>query len=182
MYLHLDLTENATRAYILGRLRAPMTPSHCRAYDAILEAAKIPNKHHSNLAEVYETIDSLDAPAALKENLRGVYTILAHAEAQVHQCEVEETHFHEVGNAAAIQNALEICAAFHVLDPELIVATPVQTGSGQIQCAHGLMDIPAPATAVILQDIPHAKPLLEGELCTPTSAAILRNYVMEFVD
>ena len=117
----------------------------------------------------------------LKENVRGVYAILAEAEASVHGCSVEEAHFHEVGNAAGIRNALAICTAFYVLAPTRITATPVQTGQGMVQCAHGLMDIPAPATAAILKDIPRATPAFEGELCTPTSAAIIKQYVQEFV-
>ena len=113
--------------------------------------------------------------------MRGVYAILAEAEASVHGCSVEETHFHEVGNASGIRNALAICTAFYVLAPTRITATPVQTGQGTVQCAHGLMDIPAPATAAILEGIPRATPALEGELCTPTSAAIIKQYVQEFV-
>lgn len=181
MNIKLDLTQSATRAKLLEELLGLMTPEQRERYDAILKAAIIPDQHHHSIADVNETIDALAVDDALKEQLRGVYAILAQAEASVHGCSVEEAHFHEVGNASGIRNALAICAAFYVLNPERITATAVQTGSGKVECAHGLMDIPAPATAAILQGIPVASPLLEGELCTPTSAAIIKYYVQEFV-
>ena len=181
MDIQLDLTQSATRAHLLEELLACMTLEQRDRYDAIVTAATIPDQHHHSIVDVNETIDALAVDSALKEQLRGVYAILAQAEATVHGCTVEETHFHEVGNASGIRNALAICAAFYVLNPDRITATAVQTGSGKVECAHGLMDIPAPATAAILQGIPVASPLLEGELCTPTSAAIIKYYVQEFV-
>lgn len=181
MDIHLNLTQSATRTSLLDQLLALMAPDQRAAYDVILAQASIPDHHHRSINEVNATIDALDVDGALKEQLRGVYEILASAEAQVHGCAVEDTHFHEVGNASGIRNALAICAAFFVLDPKRITATPVQTGQGKIECAHGLMDIPALATAAILESIPRATPALEGELCTPTSAAIIKYYVQEFV-
>jgi uncharacterized protein (DUF111 family) len=181
MEIHLNLTQSATRAQLLDSLIALMVPNQRERFDQILDQAFIPDKHHHSIADVNASIDAMNVDAALKDQLRGVYAILAQAEAKVHGCAVEETHFHEVGNAAGIRNALAICAAFFVLQPTHITASPVQTGQGQIMCAHGLMDIPAPATAAILEGIPRATSALEGELCTPTSAAIIKHYVEEFV-
>lgn len=181
MELHLDLTKSATRTTLLDELLALMSPEQRTRYDYILNHTTIPDKHHHSIGEANASIDAMTIDAALKENVRGVYAILAEAEASVHGCAVEETHFHEVGNASGIRNALAICTAFYVLAPTRITATPVQTGQGTVQCAHGLMDIPAPATAAILEGIPRATPTLEGELCTPTSAAIIKQYVQEFV-
>ena len=99
----------------------------------------------------------------------------------MHGCAIDETHFHEVGNGEAIFNTLLICSAFAYLHPDHVAATSVQTGSGQVECAHGLMDIPAPATAAILATgIPVCDEKLPGELCTPTSAAIIKHFVDEF--
>lgn len=181
MELHLDLTKSATRATLLDELLALMSPEQRTRYDYILNHTTSPDKHHHSIGEVNASIDAMTIDDALKENVCGVYAILAQAEAKVHGCPVEETHFHEVGNAAGIRNALAICTAFYVLDPTRITATPVQTGQGTVQCAHGLMDIPAPATAAILEGTPRATPALEGELCTPTSAALIKYYVQEFV-
>lgn len=182
MIIKLELAQDATRAQLLDQLLAFMTPDQRTQFDYILNHTVIPDKHHHTIAEVNESIDGMTVEDALKENMRAVYAILAHAEAKVHGCTVEDTHFHEVGNASGIRNALAICTAFYVLSPDNIEATSVQTGYGKVKCAHGLMDIPTPATKVILKGIPLANPLLEGELCTPTSAAIIKHYVQEFVD
>ena len=171
MELHLDLTKSATRATLLDELLALMSPEQRTRYDYILNHTTIPDKHHHSIGEINASIDAMTIDDALKENVRGVYAILAEAEANVHGCAI----------ASGIRNALAICTAFYVLAPTRITATPVQTGQGTVQCAHGLMDIPAPATAAILEGIPRATPALEGELCTPTSAAIIKQYVQEFV-
>lgn len=180
MELTLNLRENATRAHILDSLLKEMDGAQRESFDALMARAAIPEKHHHGILEVRQSIEALQVPEGLKEHLSGVYEILANAEATVHGCAVEETHFHEVGNASGIRNALAICAAFFVLDPDAVHATPVQTGCGHIECAHGLMDIPAPATAAILEGIPCASPCIEGELCTPTSAALIRYFVTDF--
>ena len=143
--------------------------------------AGVPKGHHHGIVEVRQTIDNLRTGQRVKDDLHAIYEILAEAEAQVHGCEVDEMHFHEVGNGEAIFNTLLICLAISYLHPDFISASSVQTGSGQIECAHGLMDIPAPATAAILATgIPTCEEKLEGELCTPTSAAIIKHFVKEF--
>lgn len=183
MQLFFDFRENATRACILDTLLEAMDASQRDRFDAVMGTAAIPDKHHHNIVEVNQTIDSLDVPEKVKEDLHGVYGILAAAEAQVHGCEVSETHFHEVGNANGIRNALAICAAFYALAPEAVTATAVQPGSGQIECAHGTLSVPAPATAAILDmGIPLVADRLPGERCTPTSAAIIKHFVGSFAE
>ena len=99
----------------------------------------------------------------------------------MHGCPVEHTHFHEVGNGEAIRCVCEICLAIEMIDPESIAATPIQTGSGTVVCAHGELPIPAPATKAILdQGIPTSAEFGEGELCTPTSAAVIKHFVERF--
>lgn len=183
MILHFDFTKQATRAHILETVLAACNAEQLAKYETLLTGALVPDYHHHDFGEVCATIDALEVPAEVKESMRGVYTILAKAEAQVHGCKVEETHFHEVGNASGIKNALSICVAIYALAPERITATRVQPGCGQVACAHGLMDIPAPATAAILsQGIPvlPEEDRIEGELCTPTSAAVIAYFVQEF--
>ena len=181
MHLFFDFRENATRACILDALLEAMDATQRDRFDAIMDAAVVPDRHHHNLIEVNETIDALDVSEKIKEDLHGVYGILAAAEAQVHGCEVGQTHFHEVGNANGIRNALAICAAFYALAPETVTATAVQPGSGEVECAHGTLTIPAPATAAILDmGIPLAANRLPGERCTPTSAALIKYFVGSF--
>ena len=182
MELTFNFTEQATRAQILDTILDAMSPDQRKQFDAYLDETSISDHHHHNLAEIEETISSLELSEPIKEALRGVYTILVTAEAKVHGCSVEEAHFHEVGNASGIRNALAICVGMFVLSPEHIKATSVQVGKGKIECAHGLMDIPAPATqAIIDTGIPVCDERLEGERCTPTSAALIKYYVQEFV-
>ena len=180
MQLHLDLHENATRGQILDTVLDAMDEKAHATFDDIMAHAVVPDKHHHAIGEVNETIDSLSVPDKVKEDLRGVYAILAQAEATVHGCPVEETHFHEVGNASGIRNALAICTAFYALSPDSVVATPIQTGEGEVECAHGVLSLPAPATAAIIEGLPLAEDKLPGERCTPTSAALIKYFVTEF--
>lgn len=181
MQMYFDFSKDATRGSIMSQLRAKLDDAAWATVSIDAMHAGVPKKHHHGIVEVRETIANLRVTDPVKEDMRGVYEILAQAEAQVHECEVDETHFHEVGNGEAIINTLMICLAFNYLRPENVIASPIQTGSGKIECAHGLMDVPAPATAAILATgIPTQDEKLEGELCTPTSAAIIKHFVTEF--
>ena len=182
MQLYFDFTKSATRSSIVEQLRSKLREEAWATVTMDAMKAGVPKKHHHGIVEVRETIGNLRVSDPVKEDMLGVYEILAKAEAHVHECAVDDTHFHEVGNGEAILNTLMICLAIKYLRPDYIVSSPVQTGSGQIECAHGLMDIPAPATAAILATgIPTCEEKLEGELCTPTSAAIIKHFVKEFI-
>ena len=85
---------------------------------------------------------------------RQVYDLIAQAESHVHGRPVDEIHFHEVGSMDAIADVTAVCLLMHELKPERVVASPVHVGSGHVHCAHGILPVPAPATAWILQDIP----------------------------
>lgn len=181
--LYWDLSEDATRRHILDMLLREMSPKDRERFTQACAKAVIPQNHHHNLGEVMSTIDGLAVGEPVKRHMQAVYTILAEAEAHVHGCSVEETHFHEVGEAKAVLNALAICIAFEIVAPSRVVASPVQPGKGKIHCAHGVLDIPAPATAAILaQAIPTCEDRCEGEWCTPTSAALIKHFVDTFVD
>ena len=180
----LDLNKSATRKSILDQVESLLDADQRKRRALILREARVPAKQHHNIAEVNESIDALNAPDELKEHLRAVYDILAHAEAKAHGVPVEETHFHEVGKGLSILNALTIAATFYVLEPSIVRASAVQTGKGTVECAHGTVDVPAPATAAIIEEglpVVAKDALIEGELCTPTSAAIIKHFVQEFV-
>lgn len=179
--LHLDLSRDARRRTILADLRGRLSAEQLEELDASIAAAGVPDRHHHDIGEVNATIDFLNVSDRVKQDMRAIYDILANAEATVHGCPVEHTHFHEVGNGEAIRCVCEICLAIEMIDPESITATPVQTGSGTVVCAHGELPIPAPATKAILdQGIPTSAELGEGELCTPTSAAVIKHFVERF--
>ena len=91
-----------------------------------------------------------------------------------------EIHFHEVGTMDAIADITMVCLLMDRLSPERVVASPIHTGSGQIRCAHGILPVPAPATAYILKGVPIYGGSIKGELCTPTGAALLKYFATEF--
>lgn len=177
------LNEVATRTNILSQTMLQLDEKRRGQVYLALEQASIEEKHHHDLSEVLATIDSLVVSERVKEHMRQVYQILAQAEAQVHGCSIDETHFHEVGNAEAIRNVLAVCVAVEAFAPAHIIATPVQTGEGTVICAHGELAIPAPATAAILDSgIPLCDFTFPGERCTPTSAALIAHFVDEYCD
>ncbi len=181
--LHLDLSKSATRKSIFGQLVAATPDSLKGGVGVVVSDESIPEKSHfHNYMEVWDAIDTTIASEWTKEQAKQVYYILAQAEATVHGCEIEHTHFHEVGEGMTVREILGMCRAVELIAPEAITATKVQPGSGKVECAHGLLDIPAPATAAILEryHIPLLEERPEGELCTPTSAAFIAHFVKEF--
>lgn len=181
MQLYFDFTQNARRSSIAAQLRTRLGEAGWAGVTREAMGARVPKKHHHGILEVRETIAALSVSGAVRESMGAVYEILAQAEAQAHGCAVDDTHFHEVGEGESLLNTLMICSAFAALHPDFVAASPVQTGCGTVQCAHGLMDIPTPATAAILATgIPTCSQKLPGELCTPTSAAIIKHFVDEF--
>lgn len=182
MDLYFDFCENATRGSILGQVRMRLTPEAGTELDERVAKLDVPERHHANLAAILETIDGLAVSEEVRAHMRAIYRILTEAEATVHETTVEAAHFHEVGRAAGIRNVAEICLAIEAVAPERIFSTPVQAGFGTVECAHGTLPLPAPATAVILDSgVPTCVERLKGERCTPTSAAIIKHYVDEFV-
>lgn len=179
--LYWNLRESATRGAIMEATCAALSEDARAAVEEKRDAAGVPDAHHHDLASVLATIDALEASERAKEDMRAIYRILAEAEAAAHGCAVDEIHFHEVGNGAALRNALGICLAVEAVDPDEIVATPVQTGRGTVRCAHGELPVPAPATAAIIaRGIPVCERKLDGERCTPTSAAVVLHFASRF--
>ena len=138
---------------------------------------------HNDLHGIRHLVQGhLDLPEAVREDILAVYDRLAQAESRVHGVPVEQIHFHEVGTLDAVADITAVCLLIHTLAPERILASPVRVGSGQVRCAHGLLPVPAPATAVLLQGIPIYAGEIAGELCTPTGAALLKHFVSEFAE
>lgn len=136
--------------------------------------------HHSTMAGIASIIEGLDIPAPVKEDMKAVYALIAEAEAHAHGMPVDQIHFHEVGTMDAVVDIAGVCLLFHELGADQIIASPVHVGSGHVHCAHGILPVPAPATAHILQGIPVYSTQVQGELCTPTGAALLKHFVKEF--
>ena len=137
---------------------------------------------HRHLSDVEGIIRSLPAAKKVCENAIGVYRLLAAAEAKVHGSDIENIHFHEVGTMDAIADIVGVCMLIDELGADRITASPVNVGGGFVKCAHGILPVPAPATAELLRGIPMYSNTDEGELCTPTGAALLKYFVSEFCD
>ena len=136
--------------------------------------------HHAAPGHIRELLDALPLPEEGKAHARAVYDAIAQAEAKAHGCPVEEVHFHEVGALDAVADVAGVCYALHLLRPDHIVVSPVHVGSGTVRCAHGIMPVPAPATANLLTGVPIYGGSVRGELCTPTGAALLTHFAQSF--
>ena len=136
--------------------------------------------HHADPLHIAELIAGLDLPEEVRANAGQVYDAIAGAEAKAHGCPAEQVHFHEVGALDAVADVTGVCYAIYLLHPERIEASPVHVGSGTVRCAHGIMPVPAPATANLLSDVPMYGGSIRGELCTPTGAALLVHFADSF--
>ncbi len=136
---------------------------------------------HRTLADIEAIIRQLHISDRTMENSIHIYELLAEAESHVHGTTVTEIHFHEVGAIDAIADI--VCASMLIeeLHPDKVLASSIQTGSGKVRCEHGIMPIPAPATAYLLKGMPIFSSGIHGELCTPTGAVLLKYYVDKFV-
>ena len=136
--------------------------------------------HHAGMGDIRHILSHLDIPQPVRQDAEAVYQLIAQAESHAHGRPVEEIHFHEVGTLDAVTDVVAVCWLLHDLAPERIVASPVHVGCGQVRCAHGILPVPAPATAYILQGVPTYGGAVQGELCTPTGAALLKHFVQRF--
>lgn len=136
--------------------------------------------HHSDLHSITHIVETLPVSEKVKSDIASVYRLLADAEAVVHGTTVDQIHFHEVGEADAITDITGVCLLIDMLGADKIIASPVATGFGEVRCAHGVLPVPAPATARLLQGIPVYGGTVQGELCTPTGAALLKYFVSDF--
>lgn len=139
------------------------------------------HNHGRGLGEIFEIIDSLKAEDKVKADIKNIYNIVAGAESAVHGESVTEIHFHELGMLDAVADITACAYLINKLAPEKISASPINVGGGTVHCAHGVLPVPAPATANILKGVPYYKSSVETELCTPTGAAILKYYATEFI-
>ena len=135
---------------------------------------------HHGMAEIRSLIAELAVSETVKEKALAVYQSIAEAESKVHGAEVDQIHFHEVGSMDAVADVTAVCLLMELLAPEQVIVSPIHVGSGTVLCAHGRLPVPAPATALILEGMPIYGGSVQGELCTPTGAALLKTFVDSF--
>ena len=138
--------------------------------------------HHATLSDIHAIISALPVPEAVRADANAVYALIADAEARVHGHPVDQVHFHEVGALDAVADVVGVCMLMHEIAPERVVVSPVHVGCGEVRCAHGVLPVPAPATALLLEGLPIYGGAIRGELCTPTGAALLRHFADAFGD
>lgn len=136
---------------------------------------------HTSVREIMSFIDGVSLPEKVREDAKSVYGIIAEAESRVHGQPVENIHFHELGSLDALADVLSVCELLYELAPDLVLASPVNVGSGFVRCAHGVLPVPAPATELILSGVPTYSGEIKSELCTPTGAALLKHFASDFV-
>ena len=134
------------------------------------------------MADIDALIDALPVSERVRADAKAVYGLIADAESRVHGRPVTEIHFHEVGTMDAVADVVGVCLLMEQLAPEQVIASPVHTGSGHVHCAHGILPVPASATALLLEGIPSYSAGVRGELCTPTGAALLKHFATRFGD
>lgn len=138
------------------------------------------NHAHYGLKDIEHIVYHLDLPDKVRSDVLSVYRLIADAESHAHGRPIEEVHFHEVGSLDAIADITAVCLLMNELAPERIIVSPIHVGSGHVRCAHGVLPVPAPATAWILRDVPTYGGDVRGELCTPTGAALIKHFADEF--
>ena len=135
---------------------------------------------HRRLPDILHIIDRAGLPDGDKARASAVFRRLAAAEAAVHGCGLDEIHFHEVGAVDAIVDIVGAVVGLRLLGVERVESGPLRTGTGFVDCAHGRLPLPAPATAALLEGVPSVGTEVEGELTTPTGAALLTTLAEAF--
>ncbi len=138
--------------------------------------------HHRNMKDIEQIIQSSSLSDNIKKISIDIFTKIAEAEAKVHMQPIDKIHFHEVGALDSIIDIVGAAICFDFLKPDRIMSSAVELGGGFVQCAHGLLPVPAPATVEILKNIPVKSGIVPFETTTPTGAAILATMVDEFTN
>lgn len=152
--------------------------------NGVEECEEVLSEHHhgSGMHHISHIINELNISDKVKSDALNVYNIIAKAESEVHGVPVTDIHFHEVGTMDAVADVVAVCWLMDKLGAERIIASPINTGSGMVKCAHGILPVPAPATANILDGVPSYSDEIKGELCTPTGAALVTYFASDYCE
>lgn len=131
---------------------------------------------HRSLHDIEHIVSHFSVSAKIREDILCVYRRIAEAESHAHAVPVSQIHFHEVGTMDAIADVTAFCMLMDALAPDRVIASPIHVGWGEVHCAHGILPVPAPATAYLLRGVPVYGGKIKGELCTPTGAALITHF------
>lgn len=135
---------------------------------------------HTSYLQILDKISHLELSENVRNHSAEIYRTIGEAESKVHGTVIEQIHFHEVGSLDALVDVVGCCLAIEMLQIDRIEASPVCVGNGTVRCAHGILPVPAPATAEIIKGIPVYTSKFDGELLTPTGAAVLKHFVQSY--
>ncbi len=181
--LDVDVMHDVVRRLGLPEVAlvtSPVRRGGLAAMHVRVEVGPASRKAHRHLPEILDIIERAGLAAPVAANARRIFERLASAEAAIHGIPPAKVHFHEVGAADAIVDIVGACAGLHALRIDRVVCSPIPIGSGTVTCEHGVLPVPAPATAELLRGVPIAACDVEGELTTPTGAAILTTLAAEY--
>lgn len=161
--------------------------SHSHTHTSLQESSHNEHTHehshshtHTSCTSILEQIEKLDLPEDVKKNAAAIYHVIAQAESTVHRTQISQIHFHEIGSLDALADVVGCSLAISYLGAEKIVCSPICVGNGNICCAHGILPVPAPATTEIIKGMPVYSSSFDGELLTPTGAAVLKHFAQDF--
>ena len=177
-----DVNKNGIGAsYVNVKLLSDFEPEHVHRHASNIRRLprQITGHTHRTMADIREIIDASDLKNSVKQKALSIFSVIATAEGKVHALPPDKVHFHEVGAVDSIIDIVGCALCLDWLDAEKIFVSKINVGGGFVQCAHGLMPVPAPATAELLQGFKTFSFGAEKELTTPTGAAIV-NSLAEF--
>lgn len=132
------------------------------------------------LDDIIKIIQDSSLSQPVKANATAVFQRLAQAEAAVHGVPVSQIHFHEVGGIDCMVDIVSTCILMELIAPDRVIVSTLNVGSGTVECAHGLLPVPAPAVAQLLTGIPVTSRFGQGERVTPTGAALITHFATEY--
>jgi pyridinium-3,5-bisthiocarboxylic acid mononucleotide nickel chelatase len=176
--LQSELRKLGVEGYELSLARVDRSGISASKFDVLLTGKQHKHKHHDHhehrsLSEIKLMIQAAGLKEEVKERAQAIFQRLGEAEAKIHNIPVESVHFHEVGAIDSIIDIVGTCIGLDVLQIDRIISSPLHVGYGTFKCAHGTYPVPGPATMELLKGAPIYSKDIEGELLTPTGAAII---------
>jgi uncharacterized protein (TIGR00299 family) protein len=167
-----ELQEQIHRLPLQFELRVQRVQRHGLEATQVLVTVD-QDQPHRHLTDIIDLLGKAGLDARVNEQAQRIFRRLAQAEAEVHGCDVQDVHFHEVGAGDAIVDVVAACAGLGLLNVDRVVCSPLPVGSGAVACEHGVLPVPAPAVCNLLKGVPLAPSYEDMEMTTPTGAAIL---------